>query len=248
MRHKFELSNFEAEVQRFLARMETMVDQKDIKDEMNRLSCWLYTGDCDILFIAMDPVTGDSALHRAAAAGNVDALTVFMDSFPPNPSQQPEQERRIWVLLTYQNRAGDTMLHAAARAGKLESVKGVYHMIFGYEIVNDPELDSPNSDYPPVEYWDWADTTKYDQEFSRAPLDFVCTKNQAGRDAAGEARVAGHEDVAVWLDEVAAKLDYEHMRDDEEYMKALRRTVLEWKRYFEDEEEKEEASVELVIR
>lgn len=43
-------------------------------------------------------------------------------------------------------------------------------------------------------------------------------KHHAGCDAAAEVRVAGHDDLAMWFDDLAQRLDHEDMRADEAYM------------------------------
>ena len=48
---------------------------------------------------------------------------------------------------------------------------------------------------------------------------FLTTKNAAGREAADEARAAGHAAIAEWLDAVVSRLDPDGKRMDEEERK-----------------------------
>lgn len=195
----------------------------------------------DLLLAAIDPVTGDSVVHRAAAAGNLNALDAIRRSFGKNLSQRPATERLLWLLVTHQNLVGDTALHAAARAGSLRGVIGVYRLFSRSNILDvDDQMSRPDSEVPPAEYWDWNDEFSKDDPYAnRAPLDFVCTKNSAGRDAAGEARVAGHKDLAAWLDGLAARIDRDGMREDEEYMREARLEAL-YQHWYHDKNEKQE--------
>ena len=209
----------------------------------------LRGGPSDLLLTAIDHATGDSVVHRAAAAGNIDVLNAIPYCFGRNFGQAPENVRKLWVLVTHQNLAGNTALHAAARVGNLRGVKGVYRLFHMFECLDvddsfyDDETSRPesadteNPAEPPVEYFDWA-TAEEDPYSHLPPLDFVCTKNRAGRDAAGEARTAGHEDLAVWLDGLVARLDRDVMREDEEYMRVAKLTALENHWYYGDKEEK----------
>jgi len=207
-------------------------------------------GNCsDLLLRAIDPTTGDSVVHRAAAAGNIDVLNAIPYSFGRNFGNVPKKVRQLWVLVTHQNLAGDTALHAAARAGSVRGVKGVYRLFHVMDCLDvddsfhDDETsraESASTDYPveaPVEYFDWS--TAEDEPDAHLPaLDFVCTKNRAGRDAAEEARSVGHEDLAVWLDGLVARLDRDGMREDKDYMRKARLAALENHWYHDDKEEK----------
>ncbi|KAL2413098.1 hypothetical protein ABEF95_014621 [Exophiala dermatitidis] len=89
------------------------------------------------LLVFIDPATGDSALHRAAAAGNV----AFMDAIPISFCRvvMPSTARLLWALYTHKNHAGDTALHAAARAGSLPGVTGVYRLFHGDAPMDEPD-------------------------------------------------------------------------------------------------------------
>ena len=204
---------------------------------------------CHLLLTAIDPTTGDSIVHRAAAAANIDVLDAIPSCFGRNFGTNNDSVRQLWLLVTHQNRAGDTALHAAGRAGSVRGVKGVYRLFHAMDVlgVDDSLHDDPmawpesaSTDCPaegPIEYLDWS--TAVDEPAAHLPaLNFVCTKNRAGRDAAEEARSAGHEDLAVWLDGLVARIDRDRMRHDEDYMRKARLEALEIHWYYEDGEEK----------
>lgn len=167
--------------------------------------------DYGLLLIAIDPDTGDSVLHRAAGVGNVDFLNSIRAMFGKQLGFRPRAERLFWVLMVHQNLAGGTALHAAARTGNLRGAKAIYRLFHGDELDVDNVRRSldPDSGDPPAEDWEWDDSGSVIPS-----LVFVSTKNHAGRDAAAEARVAGHEDLAAWFDSLAQRLDLENMRTD----------------------------------
>jgi hypothetical protein len=172
-------------------------------------------------------------LHRAAAVGNVEFLIAVQDSFGKQIGFQPSLQQIIWVLMVHQTLAGDTALHAAARTGNLRGAKAVYRLFHHDELDVDNErrgLD-PDSGEPPVEDWVWDDTYSF-----LSSLVFVCTKNHADRDAAAEARAAGHEDLAVWFDSLAQRLDQAGKRADDHYMQYARRAALRIHWYYDERE------------
>ncbi len=243
------LPPFEVVTQTVLAMAETTDEARLVPYLQGAAYAQLRAGPSDLLLTAIDSATGDSVIHRAAAAGNIEVLNAILSSFGPNFRNVPEMERELWVLVTHQNLAGDTALHAAARAGSVRGVKGVYRL---FHVMNCLDVDdsfhddetsraeSADTDYPieaPVEYFDWS--TAEDEPDAHLPaLDFVCTKNRAGRDAAGEARSAGHEDLAIWLDGLVAKLDRDGMSEEKDYMRKARLTALKNNWYHSDTEGK----------
>jgi hypothetical protein len=188
------------------------------------------------LLTAIDPVSGDSIVHRAAAAGDLGVLNAIPGCFGRQGTRRTE--RRLWVLLTHQNKNGDTALHAAARAGNLRGVRGLYRIFHHRSCHPFFDLDYYDETDPPPEFWEWGPEVGLDDYANRPALDFVCMKNRAGRDAAGEAREAGHESLAVWLEDLVAKVDCDGMRKDEEYMRDARLKTLEHYRYLEHKDEK----------
>ncbi|KAI1076804.1 hypothetical protein F5B20DRAFT_554658 [Whalleya microplaca] len=168
-------------------------------------------GSLNLLLKAIDPETGDSALHRAAAADNIGAVSAMAAAFGPQLDQRPADERLKWVLITHQNHAGDTALHVAARAGSRRSATMIYRWFHG-DGFEDLENASrgPDSDWPSAENWDWHGLNGE----NKPALVFICMKNKAGRDAVAEAHQNGHADLAQWLEELAAQLDVDHERTD----------------------------------
>jgi hypothetical protein len=243
------LPPFEIVTQTLLAMAET-TDKAHLMPYLEATAyAQLRAGPSDLLLTAIDPATGDSVVHRAAAAGNINGLDAIISSFGPNFRKVPGKERELWVLVTHQNLAGDTALHSAARAGSVRGVKGVYRLFHIMDFLDiDDSLHDDESSWPetaatdcpaeaPVEYFDWS--TAEDEPDAHLPaLDFVFKKNRAGHDAAEEARSAGHEDLAVWLDGLIARIDRDGMREDKDYMQKARQTALENHWYHGDEDEK----------
>lgn len=80
-----------------------------------------------------------------------------------------------------------------------------------------------------------------DNPYQTVPsLSFVCTKNRAGRDAAAEARAAGHHDLAQWFDRLAQRLDRAGMTGDEDYMQQARQIALENHCYYDEVDSEKE--------
>jgi hypothetical protein len=202
----------------------------------------------DLFLTAIDPGTGDSTIHRAAAAGNIDALIAVQKSFGRGYAQTPTLWQEHWLLITHQNLAGDTALHAAARTGQLKSLKALYRSFHRTSLsdIDDSLHDDPSSwlqpagsdmwQEHPVESWPW---TMHDDDplTYLPPLEFLGRKNRSGRDAAAEARFAGHEDLGTWLDELVARNDRDGLARDEAYMRKARQVTLEKYFYHDDTEQ-----------
>jgi hypothetical protein len=188
------------------------------------------------LLTTIDPFTGDSIVHRAAAAGDLAVLDAIPSCFGWQLTSHTE--RLLWVLIVHQNKNGDTALHAAARAGNLKGVRGLYRIFHLRSCHPYFDLDDYGEADLPPEYWGWGAEEGLDEYANRPALDFVCMKNRAGRDAAGEAREAGHESLAVFLEHLVTKLDCDGMRTDEEYMRDARVKTLEHYNYLEPEDGK----------
>lgn len=115
-------------------------------------------------------------------------------------SQSSRVEWLFWVLMVHQNLAGDMVFYVAARAGILKEAKATYYLFHGNALDIDNKWRSLDPDLgdPPVEDQDLDDLDDLDADLPS--LAYLCTKNHAGCDAAIEARVAGHENLTVWLD------------------------------------------------
>ena len=81
-----------------------------------------------LLFHAVDPSTGNSALHMVSANGHVEIINYILSLLSdPNSSPGLEQEAEggesTKELLNKQNKAGNTALHYASLNGHLSAVK-----------------------------------------------------------------------------------------------------------------------------
>ncbi|KAM5355033.1 hypothetical protein ACJ41O_001679 [Fusarium nematophilum] len=150
---------------------------------------------------AIDPVTGDSALHIATQLESLDGINRLLGRFGP-------RTRRflVWAwhaLLVHQNHSGDTALHIAARSGNQDLLTMLYRNMSEHWSAEYPEI-MVMDDGPP-EYYVYPDDV--DDTFSNSHLLLLITKNNMGRDPAAEAQYAGHDDLAQWLDDVVLRLD-----------------------------------------
>lgn len=178
----------------------------------------------DLLLTAIDPDTRDSTVHAAASNPSTAALASVRSL-----SRGLLGSLRHAVL-THQNAAGDTAMHVAARAGVQDVVTAVYR------VFHDDSVPGPGDDWReegvefPAEEWEYEEDMR--EAGAHVPgLMFLLTKNAAGLDAAAEARAAGHEDVAVWLDNVVARLDPDNERAEEEgrkWMEAVLKRAYNW--------------------
>lgn len=174
-------------------------------------------------------------------------MTIIPMAFGPQWDHRLGVERCYWLLIVHQNLAGDTALHAAAKTGNLPGVKGVYRLLHRSDVEDDPERGEDSED-PMVEFWTFTgeDGDAEWDEFGCPSLAVVCMRNKAGRTAADEARLAGHEDVAAWLDALAERLDPQGRRADTSYVLAGWQMALEYHRYLrEDDEDDKEADDEV---
>ncbi|KAL3294315.1 Ankyrin repeat-containing domain protein [Colletotrichum asianum] len=143
----------------------------------------------DLMRWVTDPDTGDTAMHVAAAVGSIKAFDATAQSFGR------EWSRNSWFMTCFRavfllrNKAGDTILHVAARMGHWDKVPDkpgseVYAPI-GHGL---PEFET---DVDPLWVPDYMVATV-----------LLARKNAAGHTAADEATVAGYTDVAEWLNQV----------------------------------------------
>ncbi|KAK3933856.1 hypothetical protein QBC46DRAFT_430757, partial [Diplogelasinospora grovesii] len=110
--------------------------------------------------------------------------------------QQPWKLRLLWVFITHQNHAGDP------GAGYfLSGVRAVYRLFSSLGRFQRRRTALQNHPPPlPVEEWDWG--TEDNDPYSPARGARLCVyirKNKAGRDAATDARMAGHEESGRWF-------------------------------------------------
>lgn len=165
-----------------------------------------------VLLHAIDPATGDSLLHIAAQAASADAVNKIMDRFGC-------EQRRFYVwahhaLLAHQNHSGDTAFHVATRSGNQMALTALYRHAFEHWSAFYPE-EMVMDDGPP-EHMVYPEDIEGD--YSAPALLFLITKNKMGRDPAAEARHAGQDDVAQWLDDVVLRLDSDGTRRTEAHV------------------------------
>lgn len=165
------------------------------------------------LALAIDPETGDSLLHIAAAS-TCEPLAVqeviaqtTQRSCGLDRSVGPRQ-RALESLLMHQNYAGDSVLHVAARSGVQRATTYLYRAFW-----NDESRDCLDWTTPPL-----SDSDITTPEFQRIEdprdndirgkcLAFLLLPNKEGHTASDAARFAGHADVAIWLENIVLLLD-----------------------------------------
>lgn len=147
-----------------------------------------------------DQATGNTLLHLAAANGQITAIRQIRETcFSNSLSHGRGGARRCTYTVRRNKTEGNTALHCAVTQHNLDVVRAIYRFF------NDGWLPGEDSQgIPPIE----NATDRVDEEEDFAPsLVFLRTKNAAGRDAAGEAIVAGCEENAKWCQEVMGRLD-----------------------------------------
>ncbi|EED12691.1 hypothetical protein TSTA_052150 [Talaromyces stipitatus ATCC 10500] len=178
------------------------------------------------LFAAIDPVTGDSVVHRAASVGNTQFLSGLLGCWGRRCGNDKKPLGSFWVLMTHQNLAGDTALHAAARHGSLQGAKAVYRLLHcGF--VHDEEHDEEN---PPPEEWEWD--FQEDLIFVYKAVIFVCAKNKDGLDAAALAQESGNNALIKWFEDLLRRIDPDGKRNDDSYIKGAWTMVLKHYGYY----------------
>lgn len=85
-----------------------------------------------LLSLAVDPSTGNSALHMASANGHVEIINYILSIFPDSASSPKEKQEEEGGereskkgLLDMQNKAGNTALHYASLNGHSPAVKAL---------------------------------------------------------------------------------------------------------------------------
>ena len=212
------------DVERLLAAARTDSDSKRIRNIFHLIAHAHSCTSMDLLLTAIDPGTGDSPLHAAASNPTTAALGAMR-------LMAIDLLGSLWhLVLTHRNEAGNTALHVAARAGVLDVVTAVYR-VFHRDTPPGPGDDWREEGVElPAEEWEYDEGMREADEHVPGLL-FLLMKNAEGRDAAGEARAAGHEAVGEWLDAVVARLDPDEKRADEgemERMEAMLKQTYNW--------------------
>ncbi|KAL0930534.1 uncharacterized protein CTRU02_214609 [Colletotrichum truncatum] len=148
-----------------------------------------------------DPVTGDTAVHVAAAAGNIEGFKVIARSFGRDWRPNEWYMTCIKAIFFLRNKAGDTVFHIAARAGRLGVVNAAWYWFLCLPQMNQLPDESGSDVYVPVDE-DMPEPEDvnplYIPECMMAIV-LLARKNFAGRTPADEAITAGHDNVAEWL-------------------------------------------------
>ena len=157
---------------------------------------------------AIDPATGDSALHIAAKSTSpLNTVKNIMSGFGPDScigrGPRPIYKWARHALLVHQNYDGDTALHIAARSGNQLLLTMLYRYMNDHWSAVCPEVVEME-DGPP-EYAVYPYDT--DDSLSTPCLLLLITKNKMGRNPAAEARHSGNEHLAEWLDAIIPRLD-----------------------------------------
>jgi len=152
------------------------------------------TGSVGVLLMAVDPSTGDSLLHSAAAGANVAGVRGIQDAF-----RTSRLARSFHMLVAHRNASGDTALHVAVRGGHQDVVTAVYRLFCddwlpGRRALKEARRLPRRGEFVEDEEEDYV-----------PPLVSLVDVKRAGHDAAAEARAAGHEDLARWLEAVVAR-------------------------------------------
>lgn len=156
---------------------------------------------------AIDTETGDSALHIVAKSAALDAVSKISMTFDDRNNNRFYRWGRH-ALFVHQNHAGDTIFHVAARSGKQNLLTMLFRTFENHWSASCPEVNVMD-DGPPEDEIFPVDLEYLSHEYQAvAPkLLLLITRNKMGRDAAAEARHAGNEDLARWLDAVVLCLD-----------------------------------------
>ena len=160
-----------------------------------------------LLFLAIEPETGNSPLHTALDAQRPEVLLVLnhFRAHTRMPYRKP-----LYAAYTHQRHNGDSILHSAARSGRLGLVRAIFRL------------------FPSSNFCDISDSVFMSDEVAEeaVPLDgfgrdgdilamgelsFILKVNGEGRTAAEEARAFGHAALSRWL-ERAAKFLYRSIR------------------------------------
>ncbi|EEA24237.1 hypothetical protein TMatcc_007311 [Talaromyces marneffei ATCC 18224] len=182
-------------------------------------------GPLDLL-AAIDPVTGDSVVHRAASVGNTRFLSGILGCWGKRCGNDKRPLGSFWVLMMHQNLAGDTALHVAARHGSLQGAKAVYRLLH-HDWVHDEDHNDEN---PPADEWEWD--FKEDLIFVYKAVIFVCAKNKDGLDAAALAQESRNNVLIKWFEDLLQKIDPDGKRNDDSYIKGAWAMVLEYYGYY----------------
>lgn len=181
-------------------------DYEKLLGTISSLAREYSTSDLATVLMAIDPSTGDTLFHTGIRSQHPTVLSYLKKTFSPNGSCDLSKK----ALFRHQNHAGETMIHAAVKTGKIDMLVSAYRLFAQEPLVHEQRLGN----------WDdWAEyrTDMGDEEI--AFLTFLLEKDSEGRDAATVARGNGHISLARWIDDVVTRLDPDGQRYDPEQRK-----------------------------
>lgn len=160
-----------------------------------------------LLFLAIEPATGNSPLHTAFDAQRPEVLSLLnhFRAHTRMPYRKP-----LYAAYAHQRRNGDSVLHAAARSGKLGLVRAIFRLFpsSNFHDIGDSIFmsdEAADEAVPP-------DGLSRDRDIlAMGELSFILKVNGEGRTAAEEAEAFGHAALSRWL-ERAAKFLYRSIR------------------------------------
>ncbi|KAI8309033.1 Rubrofusarin-specific efflux pump aurT [Colletotrichum sp. SAR11_240] len=182
----------------------------------------------DLMRWVTDPDTGDTAMHVAAAVGNIKAFDATTQSFGR------EWSRNSWFMTCFRavfflrNKAGDTIFHVAAHMGRLDIINAAWQHF--WQVIDwDKVPDKPGFEvYAPIDH----DLPEFETDVDPlcVPDYMVATvllarKNAAGHTAADEATIADYTDVADWLNQVLYRVTLGGERATESRMARMEELV-----------------------
>jgi len=174
-----------------------------------------------VLYMAVEPSTGNTLLHTAMLAQRIDVLDALRRLRTHNAMAF---HRLFYALFTLQNYHGDTMLHSSVRSGKLELVKAAMQ-VFKQQHLNDAErmLQRAEGGLGNRTFYEANEESTTSMRIGR--LTFLLQQNKEGRTAADEARVSGHADIVAWLDRNLNVCDPHGERFDESAVQLWREST-----------------------
>ncbi|KAG9254342.1 uncharacterized protein F5Z01DRAFT_750249 [Emericellopsis atlantica] len=160
-----------------------------------------------VLFMAIEPTTGNSLMHTAVIAQRIDVMDYLRAFRSHRPAAYRPPHYALW---SHQNHDGNTMLHSAVQSGQKELVVAVF------QIFRDGNIDELDELLRSEEADDWGFDNDNEEEFHLrlGELVLLLRENAKGRSAADEAQALGHTDIATWLERTTQLDDPLRERND----------------------------------
>ncbi|WYZ44773.1 hypothetical protein EsH8_VIII_000089 [Colletotrichum jinshuiense] len=184
-----------------------------------------------VLFMAIEPDTGNSLIHTAVAARRIDAMDTLRRCF--RADNMMKFKKLFDILYCHQNRAGNTILHSAVQTGEQDIVTAAFRIFHGDHLTVVDDAWQRSSQPPAAEDLPWSEE---DDDGMRIPhLMFLLKQNAHGRTAAAEARALGHDNLAVWLEEILQRSDPQRERDNPDTAQLWREFCADYYGYVDSE-------------